>query len=372
MTRPIAGPHNLWDRPAIRCKKLVCLGHPVDQSGAGPVLWDVRSAGTIAAPEGSLFMDEPPATRHMPEVDQRRTASVAKAEGAVETRLRVDTYMAAVQPIGPSSRDLLHELTVSVFWPHRAGDLDLFLSLGKGWLALDEIGRPLSSAMYFPMGDDFAMFGMMVTPPRLQAQGAGRHLLRRILHDCRGRDLRLSATRSGYRLYESAGFAPVGAIRQQQGLARPIHLPDPVPGLELVPVAPDDAAVIAALDVRAYGADRGAALAALLAVSSGLIGFRGGVPVGFALMRRFGKGLVIGPVVAEDDAMAMALVAPLAQQAAGRFLRLDTPVDSEQFSAFLAAAGMGVFDTVTEMRIGPQRRATAGPVTYGLASHSLG
>jgi GNAT superfamily N-acetyltransferase len=317
-------------------------------------------------------MNQPSAPRQTLDADQRRAAFLAEADGGVEADLRVDTFIAAIQPIGPASRDLLHELTVSVFWPHRASDLDLFLSLGKGWLALDEIGRPLSSAMYFPMGDDFAMFGMMVTPPRLQAQGAGRHLLRRILRDCAGRDLRLSATRSGYRLYENAGFTPVGVIRQQQGLARPIRLPDPVPGLELVPVGAGHAAAIAALDAHAYGADRGAVLAALLAVSSGLVALRGGVPVGFALMRRFGKGLVIGPVVAEDDAMAMALVAPLAQQGAGQFLRLDTPVESEHFSAFLAAAGMGVFDTVTEMRVGPQRRATSGAVTYGLASHSLG
>ena len=49
--------------------------------------------------------------------------------------------------------------------------------------------------MYFPMGEDFAMLGMMVTVPRLQARGAGKWLLQRVLADCAGRDLRLSATR---------------------------------------------------------------------------------------------------------------------------------------------------------------------------------
>lgn len=317
-------------------------------------------------------MSQQSAPRQTPDAATRRAAFLSEGDGIETADLRVDTYSADVQPIDPGSRDLLHELTVSVFWPHRASDLDLFLSLGKGWLALDEIGRPLSSAMYFPMGSDFAMLGMMVTPPRLQAQGAGRHLLRRIMRDCDGRDLRLSATRSGYRLYESAGFTPVATIRQQQGPARPIRLPDAVAGLELVPLAPGHAAAVIALDARAYGADRQQVMTRLLDLSSGMMAFRAGRPVGYALMRSFGKGLVIGPVVAEDDAMAMALVAPLAQQAEGRFLRVDTPNESDHFSAFLAAAGMGIYDTVTEMRIGPHRRATSGAVIYGLASHSLG
>lgn len=306
----------------------------------------------------------------LPDPQSRKAAFLAGL--GPETGLKVDTFMAEVVPIGPALRPLLHELTVSVFWPHRHGDLDLFLSVGRGYVALDEIGRPLGSAMYFPSGADFAMFGMMVTPPRLQAQGAGRWLLRQIMRDCEGRDLRLSATRSGYRLYESAGFTPVGLIRQQQGIARPIYAPDPVAGVSLRPMGAEDLAVLQGLDAPAYGADRGPVLEALMAQSQGLVAERAGRACGYALIRPFGKGQVIGPVVAESEAMAMQLVAPLVQACPGQFLRLDTPQDSELFSAFLAAAGMGMHDTVTEMRIGPQRRATSGAAIWGLAAQSLG
>lgn len=314
-------------------------------------------------PSGYYGLLQPP--------DIRMAAFLASGAGE-DGNLKVDSYTAAMLPIDGSKRDLLHELTVSVFWPHRSHDIDLFLSLGQGYIALDEIGRPLSSAMYYPMGADFAMFGMMVTPPRLQSQGAGRWLLRQIMRDCLGRDLRLSATRSGYRLYESAGFTPVATIRQQQGIARRIYRPDPVRGIELHDLTAADDAAIKALDAHAFGADRGTLLDMLQAQATGVMATRAGRPCGFAMMRVFGKGHVIGPVVAESDAMAMQLVAPLIQQAEGSFLRLDTPVDSELFTAFLSAAGMGMFDTVTEMRIGPHRRATVGAVTYGLAAHSLG
>jgi len=96
------------------------------------------------------------------------------------------------------------------------------------------------------------------------------------------------------------------------------------------------------------------------------------VVCGFAMMRPFGRVEVIGPLVAEDDRMAMQLCAVLIQRRKGHELRVDTPQQSEHFKAFLAAAGLGVVDTVTEMRMGRARGATDGPVIYGLAAQSLG
>ena len=304
----------------------------------------------------------------------RYRAFMAGNSGEDETRMQLDSYKAEILPIDPSMRNYLHELTVSVFWPHRDRDLDFFLSLGQGYIALDEIGRPLGSAMYFEMGDDFAMCGLMVTTPRLQAQGAGRRLLRRVLRDCEGRDLRLSATREGYRLYEAAGFTPVNTIWQHQGIARPIHLPAPVPGLEIRALTGADHAALRALDLHAYGAERKAVLDALLADSTGVVAVRDGKVCGYALKRRFGKGVVVGPVVAGDRAQAMNLAAPLIQRCEGQFCRLDTPLEDYHFAAFLASAGLGMFDTVTEMYLGRQRRPAQGAVAvmYGLAAQSLG
>lgn len=295
--------------------------------------------------------------------DQRET---------VESHLTLDNYQAHALRISAADRQLLHELTISVFWPHRDHDIDLFIALGQGYLAIDEIGRAMGSAMYFPMGDDFAMFGMMVTAPRLQTQGAGRWLLKRIMADCAGRDLRLSATRAAYWLYESEGFVPVNTIWQHQGIARDIHLPAAVPGIEVRPLDEADIPAILALDRPGYGADRSQILKVLLGLSEGRVALCGSEIVGYALMRPFGRGKVIGPVIAGDERIAMQMIAPWIQANTGSFLRLDTPTQGEQFTAFLSAAGMGCYDTVTEMRFGRQRRATMGPQVFGLAAHSLG
>lgn len=303
----------------------------------------------------------------------RHDAFLRREAPAVESDwMKIDAYKARIEQIDPSMVTRLHELTMSVFWPHRAPDIELVMGLGKGYVAFDEIGRPLSSAMGFPSGDDFAMLGMMVTTPRLQARGTGGRLLRRVLKDLRGRDLRLSATREGYALYEAAGFIPVELVYQHQGKARAIHPPEALPGLTVRPMVPGDLAAMQALDLHAYGAARNAILDAAFRVSEVIVAERGGEIEGYAMMRPFGKGRVIGPLIAEQDTVAMQLAAHFIMAHEGAFLRLDTSVDSKRFGAFLSAAGLGVFDTVTDMRFGALRRASSGPMTYGLAMQSLG
>lgn len=326
----------------------------------------VQDQSDLALPPGSAELMPPEALCRY-RAFMRREAPKVESDW-----LKVDSYKARIEQLDISAVDRVHELTVSVFWPHRAPDLAMVLDLGTGYVALDEIGRPLSTAMAFPSGEDFAMFGMMVTTPRLQAQGTGSRLLRRVMRDQAGRDLRLSATREGYRLYEAAGFTPVGLVSQHQGVARAIHPPEPVPGVSVRPMEPGDMEAIRALDAHAYGATRTAILDALLAVSEVLVAERGGAVEGFAMMRNFGKGQVIGPVVAEQDRLAMQLAAVFIMAHEGEFLRLDTIVDSERFEAFVSAAGLGVYDTVTDMRYGRLRRAQSGPMTYGLAMQSLG
>lgn len=299
-------------------------------------------------------------------------AGQASDSAVLEQTLQLNTFEAQVVPIGAHSRRFLHELTVSVRWPHRNSDLDFLIQQGRGYLALDEIERPVGSAMHFPMGEDFALLGMMVTPPRLQARGGGRFLLRQIMRDCAGRDLRLNATRSGYRLYREAGFVDVGKVWQHQGVVGSVPTPEPPDGVEIREITPQDRAAIEEMDAHAFGADRRDILAALTEVGSGLIALEGGRPCGFAMVRRFGKGQVLGPLVAESEPLAIAIAASVLDGASGQFMRLDTPCQGNALREFLSAAGMVQFDAVTEMRLGPHRRAETGMVTYALAAHSLG
>jgi ribosomal protein S18 acetylase RimI-like enzyme len=290
---------------------------------------------------------------------------------AYRTAKRRLGYEIAIRPMAESDLDQLHQLSIGVGWPHRPEDWRLVIGLGHGIVACDAIGRVLGSAMWWPFGEHFATVGMVITSPRLQAQGAGRELMDMIFAQTGTRDLRLNSTKAGYRLYRSLGFEPIGRVFQHQGKALPPAAPvAALPGLR--PMVPSDLDALVALDASAYGADRRPALSALLPVSAGALLEREGAVVGFALCRPFGRGHVVGPIVAEDDAMAIALLTPHVEAHQGEFLRVDTAQEQGAFGAFLDSCGLTIFDTVTPMIRGKAHGPSGAARIFGLVNQALG
>jgi GNAT superfamily N-acetyltransferase len=290
----------------------------------------------------------------------------------------IDAFEARAVDIDTVGLDQLHALSIGVGWPHRAEDWQFLRDVGHGIVAHDEIGRVLGSAMWFPHGSDFATVGMVITSPRLQALGTAQWLMKRVLAECKGRRLRLNATRAARQLYLSLDFRPVSTVFQRQAEARRSDdMPRPPEGAELRRLEEADLAAIAELDAQAFGASRTELLAALLQQSVGFGLCRHGRLEAFALCRPFGRGHVVGPVVASNDKDATVVVAPHVVAHDGHFLRLDTHLADGEFCTFAARSGLSVFDTVTTMSLGgvfcdPNERSGTQPVTYALTSHALG
>ncbi|NYZ12266.1 GNAT family N-acetyltransferase [Azospirillum sp. RWY-5-1] len=293
--------------------------------------------------------------------------------------LAVDAFEVRLADILEVDLASLHALTMSVGWPHRAEDWQFLRDFGRGFVALDEIDRVLGSAMWFAHDPTFATVGMTVTSPRLQTLGVGDWLMRRVLAESGRSAFRLSATRAARRLYLSLGFVPEKTVYQRQGEARRPAVPPLVPDgavLRRLEAADRDAAT--ALDARAFGVCRAGLLGRLYGHSQGLGVFRDGVLEAFALCRPFGRGHVVGPVVAASDEDAIAVVAPFVAELDGRFLRLDTHLDEGAFPSFLTQSGLPVYDTVLTMSLGvscfvdPATRGPGRPVTFGLVSQALG
>jgi hypothetical protein len=223
-----------------------------------------------------------------------------------------------------------------------------------------------------------AAIGMVITSPRLQALGTGRWLMQRVMAECDGPAFRLNATRAARRLYLSLDFTRHKTVFQCQGRAsgseeRPVSSDT----VELRPLVEADLARVIDCDARAFGVPRTVLITALLQQSSGYGLFRSGQLEALALCRRFGRGHVVGPVVASCDEDAIAVVAPHVAAHDGHFLRLDTHLEAGQFRTFLAAAGLSLFDTVTTMSLraeffDPNQRVVGQPVTYALASQAFG
>lgn len=286
----------------------------------------------------------------------------------------LDAFTVQLRDIMDADLDALHVLSLSVGWPHRPEDWQFLREVGQGVVALDPIGRVCGSAMWFPFGDDFATVGMVITPPRLQANGGGLWLMRHVLARTEGRSIGLHATQAAHRLYLSLGFVDERIIHQCQGEA--MMPPDVAPptGAEVRDLQPSDFAALCELDRRARGADRASLLASLVTRSRGTVLCREGRLEAVALCRPFGRGFVVGPVIAATDEDAIAAVRPLVAAHAGTFLRIDTGQTEGDFAHFVSLCGLPVYDTVTQMSLGrpwaPEAERT--PAVYALASHTTG
>lgn len=289
-----------------------------------------------------------------------------------DVHFRLDPFELSLRDIAGVGLDQLHALTVGVSWPHRAGDWAMLRELGEGLVLVDEIGRVVSSIMWWRYGDDFTMVGMLVTSPRLQEHGAGQWLMAEAHRRNPGRRLGLTATRAARRLYRSLGYGFEEPVWQCQGIARP-------PGAEaaegLREATVDDLPALLRLDRLALGCDRGPVLARLLAESRTCVLERGGAVVAFSMCRAFGRGYLVGPVVAAEEQDAIAVTHPHLREHAGGFLRVDMPAAAAAYGAEMLRCGLPVYDSVTTMGLHgpplPPARPGA-PRRFGLASQALG
>jgi len=288
-----------------------------------------------------------------------------------ETSKRLETYELTIREMTLDDVDKLHELSITVLWPHRPEDWRMLLKLGTGFVGCDPIGRIVASGMWFPIGDHFATIGMVITSPRLQALGGGRWIMKHVMAQCENRNIILSSTKAGYRLYQSLSFQPVNTVFQYQGIAKPLdksHF-EAHSGVRQLEI--NDKESILQLDKNAFGADRSNFIKAILEKSKGSVLIRDDKIIGFALCRKFGRGHVIGPVVAQNKEDAMALIAPHVNQHIGRFLRIDTTEQDIAFTNFLKSSGMQEFDTVTSMISKPFKKTDTGFYSYALISQAL-
>jgi predicted N-acetyltransferase YhbS len=239
-----------------------------------------------------------------------------------------------------------HELSQLMRWPHRVEDWQFVLRMGTGFVA-EEAGLVVGTGLCWKQGQQ-ATLGMIIVSPAHQGQGIGSELMRLVLEALGNRCTLLNATPAGLPLYERLGFVATGTINQHQGTMNAV---DPVAfagGETLRPFEPGDIETIIELGNRATGMSRGEVLKALLSMGETVVLQRNGEAVGFSVMRRFGRGYAIGPVVASDSERAKALVAYWSAAYTGSFVRVDV-TGTSGLQDWLAQAGLVQVDTVVAM-----------------------
>jgi len=275
------------------------------------------------------------------------------------------------RPLTPDDLPQAWQLSQQVRWPHRLEDWQFSLALGHG-LAVCEGERLVGVAIHWDYAT-CATLGLIIVADSHRQRGLGSRLVADALAAIRAPAVALHATPDGAGVYARQGFVVSGQLCQHQGTA--IALPallheNPPAGAMLRPVTVDDLDVLSALDQRACGMARRRLLQAVRQHGQGVILEQNGQAQGFALTRRFGRGVVIGPVVAASADAARALIAHWLNVYAGEFVRIDVPTDAG-LADWLADAGLAGIDTCSRMTRGAAPVGDGTVRTYSLVSQAL-
>ncbi|MBK5410833.1 GNAT family N-acetyltransferase [Pseudomonas sp. TH34] len=272
------------------------------------------------------------------------------------------------RPMTVADLPAAHALSMQLKWPHRLEDWAMLQRVGEGFVVLDG-ERLIGSAFICPQGV-YATIGLVIVSDDYQGQGIGRRLMEKAIEACQSRTPMLNATLAGAPLYASLGFIEFGRVQQHQGQGAVPHLVALAEEETCRVLRADDYLAMLALANAGSGLDRKEVLADLLVEHA--VGIeRHGKLSGFALLRPFGRGYCIGPVVAENLEQAKHLVAILLTQVPNAFVRIDIP-EGCGLSDWLEQAGLKQVDTVAQMALGKPPRAVAGAHQFALVTQAIG
>jgi ribosomal protein S18 acetylase RimI-like enzyme len=272
-----------------------------------------------------------------------------------------------------------HRLSLQLKWPHRLEDWRFLLRVGQGVVLESRLGdQPpavVGSAMCAHYGERHAAIGMVIVQPGVQGHGLARRLMQQLRQYTGSRIEILNATAAGQPLYAKLGFSAIDTLHQYQGsVVPPLLIPLP-PGERVRPLGHSDGARIEALDKLATGMDRSKVLAAIGEAAEGVAIDRDGDMLGFALVRRFGHGRVIGPVVAPDIVRAKALITHWINTYSDAFIRIDV-FESGGLGEWLGDIGLTRVGSVVQMSRSedgtPWRPPAAGVQLFSIINQALG
>lgn len=263
-----------------------------------------------------------------------------------------------------------HTLSVQLKWPHRLEDWAMLQRVAQGFVVEDQ-GRVIGTAFACAQGN-YATIGLVIVDDRYQGQGIGRKLMELALEACGTRTAILNATLAGAPLYASQGFVDFGHIQQHQGLALAPATQELAAGERSRPLTEADHTEVIKLANAGSGLDRQSVLNDLFDVVEHSVGIEhDGHLCAFALLRPFGRGRCIGPVIAQTPEQARHLIAALLAQVPGAFVRIDIPSDSG-LAPWLEEVGLKQVDTVAQMARGAAPKASGAVRQFAPVTQAIG
>jgi len=241
----------------------------------------------------------------------------------------------------------------------------------RGFLLAEVDGVPAGCISAVAYGTGFGFIGLYIVAPAWRGRGLGMRLWNAGMARLAGRVVGLDGVPAQQENYRRSGFAPAWRNVRHGGVARTSGQPRPE---EVVPLLQVDLDALCRKDLEVFPAPRAAFLRAWRAMpdSTGLAWRRDGRLGGWGVIRRCRSGYKIGPLVADQPAIASTLCASLCDAVpAGEAIYLDVPEPNAAALALAQAHGLSpVFETA-RMYAGPEPACRLETV-YGITSFELG
>lgn len=245
--------------------------------------------------------------------------------------------------------------------PFHAADPDGYFMGFRG-------GTPVAAISVVNYGDRFAFLGFYIVAPGHRGEGHGLATWRAALAHAGDRTVGLDGVVDQQANYARSGFVLAGRNIRYAGRPEATGPRSPA----VVPVAGEIVEAVVAYDRPFFAGPRERFLRPWLAPPRTALAYlRDGAVAGYGVVRRCRSGVKIGPLFADDEAVADALFAALAAVHPGEEVVVDPPEQNAAATALAARHGLApVFETARMYR----GQAPVLPIgrTYGITTFELG
>jgi GNAT superfamily N-acetyltransferase len=284
--------------------------------------------------------------------------------------------MGNIEVITADQCEAVWPLSVEAGWNQNVADWRFMLGAGRGFGCRGSDGRWEASSLVLPLGDRLAWISMVLVTPAQRRGGLGTGLLKHCIDEVRARGAvaGLDATELGRPIYLPLGFHDLYRIpRWHLDRATDARVAPPT-GVALRPVTAADLPKLALYDRPLSGMERPAILAHLATRQPGLAWIAettSGKLMGFVLGREGRAATSIGPVVADTEEIALALIAKAVAATRGPFI-LDVPDPHQKVRAWLEGQGAASRRAYMRMTLGEAKGLDDPNHLFALAGPELG
>jgi GNAT superfamily N-acetyltransferase len=278
-------------------------------------------------------------------------------------------------PLRPSEIADAQALVAEAGWNQTHADWQVFLDCGQVQ-AFRVDGRVIATAATLPYGA-FGWISMVLVAAAFRRQGLASRLMRRAIDDLveAGHVPVLDATPAGREVYRQLGFADTWGFARlaRPATPTPAAVDSPAEGISVGLITNADWPGLVAYDTAAFGADRGHLLARLRGRlrPADLVAHRDGRLVGFLLGRNGRIASHLGPLIANDAAIARALLAR-ALAVIGGAIFIDLADSKSETRAWLEGCGFAAQRPLTRMVHNRRAAFDDGTRTFAVVGPEFG